>query len=98
MKCVTGKVVSKQQKKQTIQTVCILGLAISSVTTLMLSKQRGETGARVYQEDMLQRAVKHLNLTVLNKPTRCSWAVTFISLVYHSTCFGRFLHPSSGVY
>ena len=30
--------------------------------------------------------------------TRCSWAVTFISLVYHSTCFGGFLHPSSEVY
>ena len=37
-------------------------------------------------------------ILLLNKPTRCSWAVTFISLVYHSTCFGRFLHPSSGVY
>ena len=33
----------------------------------------------------------------MDKPTLCSWAVTFISLVYHSTCFGRFLHPSSRV-
>ena len=34
---------------------------------------------------------------VLNRPTRCSWVVTFISLLDYSTCFGRFLHPSSGV-
>ena len=36
-------------------------------------------------------------ITVLNKPARCSWVVSFISLVDCSTCFGRFLHPSSGV-
>jgi len=28
----------------------------------MLSKERGETGVRVYVEDMLQGVVKHLNL------------------------------------
>jgi len=37
------------------------------------------------------------HLSVLNKPTRCSWVVNFISIVDYSTCFGRFLHPSSGV-
>ena len=36
------------------------------------------------------------HLSVLNKPTRSS-VVTFISPVDYSTCFGRFLHPSSGV-
>jgi hypothetical protein len=40
-----------------------LGVAISSVTTLVLSKERGETGVRVYQEDVLQGVVKHLNMT-----------------------------------
>ena len=35
--------------------------------------------------------------SVLDKSTRCSWVVTFISLVDYSTCFGGFLHPSSGV-
>ena len=35
---------------------------------------------------------------LINKPTRCSWAVTFITaLLDYSTCFGCFLHPSSGV-
>jgi hypothetical protein len=29
----------------------------------MLSKERGETGVRVYQEDVLQGVVKHLNMT-----------------------------------
>jgi hypothetical protein len=29
----------------------------------MLSKEGGETGVRVYQEDVLQEAVKHLNMT-----------------------------------
>ena len=39
------------------------------------------------------------HLSLLNKPTtRCSWVVIFISLLDHSTCFGRFLHPSSGVW
>jgi len=41
----------------------ILGLAIGSVTTWMLSKERGETGVWVYQEDVLQGVVKHLNMT-----------------------------------
>jgi len=41
----------------------ILGLAISSVTTSSFLQQRGETGVRVYQEDMLQGVVKHLNMT-----------------------------------
>jgi hypothetical protein len=41
----------------------LLGLAISSVTTLMLSKERGETGVRAYQEDVLQGVAKHLNMT-----------------------------------
>ena len=30
----------------------ILGLTISSVTTLMLFKEKGETGVGVYQEDV----------------------------------------------
>jgi hypothetical protein len=29
----------------------------------MLSKERGDTGDRVYQEDKLQGVVKHLNMT-----------------------------------
>ena len=37
------------------------------------------------------------HLSVLNKTTRRSWVVTYISLLDYSTCFGRFLHPSSGV-
>jgi hypothetical protein len=40
----------------------ILGLAISSVTSSFL-QERGETGVQVYQEDMLQGVVKHLNMT-----------------------------------
>jgi len=40
----------------------ILGLAISSVTSSYLQK-RGGTGVQVYQEDMLQGVVKHLNIT-----------------------------------
>jgi hypothetical protein len=40
----------------------ILGLAISSVTSSFF-QERGETGVRVYQEDVLQGDVKHLNIT-----------------------------------
>jgi len=40
----------------------LLGLAISSVISSFL-QERGETGVRVYQEDMLQGVVKHLNMT-----------------------------------
>ena len=40
----------------------------------------------------------NLCIFVFNKPTRCSWAVTFITaLLDYSTCFGCFLYPSSGV-
>ena len=46
-----------------VYTQHILGLAITSVKALMLSKERGETGVWGYQEDMLQGVVKHLNLT-----------------------------------
>ena len=49
----------------------------------------------VIQRFYVHGTVHHLS--VFNKPTRCSWVVTFISLVDYSTCFGRFLHPSSGV-
>ena len=39
-----------------------------------------------------------LTATLFNKPTRCSWTVTFITaLLDYSTCFGCFFHPSSGV-
>jgi hypothetical protein len=48
------------------QIYLILGLAISPVTTLMLSKERDETGVRVYQEDVLQGVVKHLNMTLFS--------------------------------
>ena len=41
----------------------ILGLAISSVTTSSFLQERGETGARVYQEDVLKGVAKHLNMT-----------------------------------
>jgi hypothetical protein len=41
----------------------LLGLGISSVISLMLSKERGETGVRVYPEDVLHGVVKHLNMT-----------------------------------
>jgi len=41
----------------------ILGLAISSVTIYSFLQERGKTGVRVYQEDRLQGAVKHLNMT-----------------------------------
>jgi len=44
----------------------LLGLAASSVTTLILSKERGETGVRVYQVDVLQGVVKHLNMTFIS--------------------------------
>jgi len=38
------------------------------------------------------------HVSIFNKPTRCSWAVTFITaLLDYSTCFRCFLHPSSGV-
>jgi hypothetical protein len=40
------------------RTTSLLGLALSSVTTSMLSTERGETGVRVYPEDVLQGAVK----------------------------------------
>ena len=37
------------------------------------------------------------HVSIFNKLTRCSWAVTSITaLLDYSTCFGRFLHPSSG--
>jgi len=51
-----------QSQTQKCQAQVLLSLAVSSVTTLMLSKERGETGVRVHQEDMLQGAVKHLNM------------------------------------
>jgi len=41
----------------------LLGLAISSVTTPSFLQERGETGIRVYQEDVLQGDVKHFNVT-----------------------------------
>jgi hypothetical protein len=41
----------------------ILFLAISSVTTSSFLQERGETGVRVYQENVLQGVVKHLNMT-----------------------------------
>ena len=38
------------------------------------------------------------HVSISNKPTRCSWAVTFITALFdYSICFGCFLHPSSGV-
>ena len=40
-----------------------LGFAISSVTIFMLSEEKGETGVRVYQEDVLQGVVKRFNMT-----------------------------------
>jgi hypothetical protein len=51
-------------------TIHILGLAISSVTSSFL-QERGETGVRVYQEDVLQGVVKHLNMTFFS---RQEWA------------------------
>jgi len=37
------------------------------------------------------------HVSISNKPTQCSWAVTFITaLLDYSTRFGRLLHPSSG--
>ena len=48
----------------------ILGLAISSVTTLMLSKERGETSVWAYQKDVLHRDVKHLNVTFFSGQER----------------------------
>ena len=36
----------------------------------MLSKERGETGVRVYQKDVLQGVVKHLNMTFLRGQER----------------------------
>jgi hypothetical protein len=42
----------------------MLGLAVSSVTSSFL-QDRGETGARVYQQDMLQGDVKHLNMNLI---------------------------------
>jgi len=37
------------------------------------------------------------HVSILNKPTQCNWAVTFITaLLDYSTCFGRLLHPSLG--
>jgi len=44
----------------------LLGLAISSVTTTSFLQERGETGVRAYQEDVLLGAVKHLNMTVFS--------------------------------
>ena len=41
----------------------ILGFAISSVTNWMLSKERGETDVRVYQEDILEGVVERFNMT-----------------------------------
>jgi len=52
--------------KYKYQIYLIIGLVISSITTLMLSKERGETGVRVYQEDVLQGVVKHLNMTLFS--------------------------------
>jgi len=52
-----------QSLSQKCQAQVLLGLAISSATTLMLSKERGETGVSVCQEDVLQGVVKHLNMT-----------------------------------
>jgi len=41
----------------------ILDFAISSVTNLMFSKERGETCVQVYQEDVLQGVAKRFNMT-----------------------------------
>jgi len=42
----------------------LLGLAISSVSTSSFLQEMGETGVRVYREDVLQGDVKHLNTTL----------------------------------
>ena len=44
----------------------LLGLAVSSVTSPSFLQERGETGLRVYQEDVLQGIVKHLNMTIFS--------------------------------
>jgi len=38
-------------------------LVMRSVTTPLFLQERGETGVRVYQEDVLQGVLKHLNMT-----------------------------------
>jgi DNA mismatch repair ATPase MutL len=47
----------------------ILGLAIRLVTSSFL-QEKGETGVRAYQEDVLQGAVKHLNMTFFSDQER----------------------------
>jgi hypothetical protein len=55
-----------QSQSKKCQAQVLICLAIGSVTTLMLSKERGETGVRVYQEDVLQGVLKHLNMTLFS--------------------------------
>jgi hypothetical protein len=59
-----------QSQSQKCQAQVPLRLAVTSATTLMLSKERGETGIRVYQEDVLQGAVKHPNMTFFSGQER----------------------------
>ena len=40
----------------------------------------------------------HHNSILYKEPTRCNFgSIVYTSLQDHSTCFGRFLRPSSGV-
>jgi hypothetical protein len=55
---VIGAVGSVKHKRTDFRYV---GLAIRSVTTPSFLQERFETGFRVYQKDMLQGAIKHLN-------------------------------------
>jgi len=42
------------------------GCSTEGATPLLILQERGETGAQVYQEDMLQGVVKQLNLTLFS--------------------------------
>ena len=87
----------RNSNEQNIQTVCILGLAINSVTTLILFKERGENGGWVYQEDMLLEVVKRLNtfnaivdLSRFNNSCLKSPASTSVDLTFQSRALRSF--------
>ena len=55
-----------QRGRHSFQHHDLVGVSYQGVTTLRFCEKAVETGARVYQEDVLQGVVKPLNTTVFN--------------------------------
>ena len=72
------------------------GLKMPSTGQDFKIANKGKFWKYVHSKFYVHGTVHHISIS--NKPTRCNWAVIFITaFLDYSTCFGCFLHPSSGV-